>query len=124
MWFTMPIISAGLKKEDQNFCGKLGFPIRQSKSSGLHFPVTEVCCRYFKSAHYDDSIAIETQITSIGRATLNFDYRIFREGDGSTLATGSTKHACVEPGGRVVRIPGELAHLLAPSGFAKWSREA
>jgi len=111
------------EKGRSEFLRQVGLPYRTIEERGLYFPVTEVCCRYFKSARYDDTIVIETQITSVGRATLNFDYGISREGDGLSLATGWTKHACVEPGGRVVRLPIELAHLLAPSAIAKGSRE-
>jgi acyl-CoA thioester hydrolase len=112
------------EKGRSEFLRQVGLPYKTIEERGLHFPVTEVSCRYFKSARYDDAIVIETQITSVGRATLNFGYGITREGDGSSLATGWTKHACVEPGGRVVRIPSELAHLLTSSGITEWSPEA
>jgi acyl-CoA thioester hydrolase len=112
------------EKGRSEFLRQVGLPYKTIEERGLYFPVTEVSCRYFKSVHYDDNLAIETQIASVGRATLHFEYSIFREGYPSPLAAGWTKHACVEPGGRVVRIPGELAHLLAPLGFAKRSREA
>jgi acyl-CoA thioester hydrolase len=95
------------------FLRQMGFPYSQIEANGFHFPVTEVCCRYFKPAHYDDMIAIATQLTSVGRATLNFDYRISREADNVSLALGSTKHACVKSSGRVARIPDDLAQRLA-----------
>jgi acyl-CoA thioester hydrolase len=74
--------------------------------------VTEVSCRYVKPAHYDDMITIETQLTSLGRASLNFDYAVCRQGDGASLASGSTKHACVDGAGRITRIPSNVVERL------------
>ena len=85
---------------------------RRLRYYARHFPVVEVSCRYFKPAHYDDIVIIATQLTSVGRAKLNFDYKIAREGDRLPLALGSTKHACVDSGGRITRIPADLAKLL------------
>jgi acyl-CoA thioester hydrolase len=95
------------------FLRQIGLPYKTIEEQGLHFPVTEVSCRYFKSAHYDDVITIATQLTSVGRATLNFDYTISREGDSASLASGSTRHACVDADGRITRIPSNLAERLA-----------
>jgi acyl-CoA thioester hydrolase len=92
---------------------QIGLPYNTVEEQGFHFPVTEVSCRYFKSAHYDDLITIATQLTSVGRATLNFDYTISREGDSASLALGSTRHACVGADGRITRIPSNLVQRLA-----------
>jgi len=91
---------------------QIGLPYKTIEAQGFHFPVTEVSCRYFKSAHYDDMITIATQLTSVGRATLTFDYTISRECDGSSLASGSTRHACIDTDGRITRIPSVLAERL------------
>jgi acyl-CoA thioester hydrolase len=72
-----------------------------------------VSCRYLNSARYDDTILIQTQLTSIGRASLNFGYTIVKEIDNSPLAVGSTKHACIGADGRIARIPSSLTQLFA-----------
>jgi acyl-CoA thioester hydrolase len=95
------------------FLRQIGLPYQTIEEQGLHFPVTEVSCRYFRSARYDDVITIATQLTSVGRATLNFDYTISREADSASLASGSTRHACVDADGRITRIPMNLAQRLA-----------
>ena len=94
------------------FLRQIGSPYQQIESRGYHFPVTELSCRYFKPVHYDEVITIETQLASVGGATLNFEYKIFRPGESTPVAMGSTTHACVAAGGRVARIPRELAELL------------
>ena len=88
---------------------QLGLPYKSIEEQGFHFPVTEVSCRYLNSARYDDMILIQTQLISIGRASLNFRYTILKEIDDSLLAVGATKHACIGADGRIARIPSALA---------------
>ncbi len=101
------------EKGRSEFLRQIGLPYKTIEEQGFHFPVTEVSCRYFQSARYDDVITIATQLSSVGRATLNFDYTISREGDSAALALGSTKHACVDADGRMKRIPSNVVQLLA-----------
>jgi len=89
-----------------------GIPYQTIERRGMHFPVAEVSCRYLSSAHYDDQIVIETRITSVSRASLTFAYRIMREGEAKLLASGSTRHACVDDQGRIIRIQKELMKTL------------
>ena len=95
-----------------------GMPYRAIERCGMHFPVAELSCRYFRSAHYDDLIVIETRITSISRASLTFTYRIMREGEAKLLASGSTRHACVDDQGRITRIQKELMKTLEAMLYA------
>jgi acyl-CoA thioester hydrolase len=89
-----------------------GIPYQAIERRGMHFPVAEVSCRYFRSAHYDDLIIIETRITSVSRASLTFAYQIKREGEAKLLASGSTRHACVDDQGKIMRIQKELMKTL------------
>jgi acyl-CoA thioester hydrolase len=89
-----------------------GIPYVAIEQRGIHFPVAEVSCRYFRPAHYDDLIVIETRIASVSRASLTFTYRIMREAEGALLASGSTKHACVDGQGRIMRIQQDLMKAL------------
>jgi|SRR5215470_5365933 len=91
---------------------QIGLPYESIEAQGFHFPVTEVSCRYAQSAHYDEVIKIETELALVGRATLTFNYRILRESDNALLATGSTRHACIDHGGRVSRLPKSLHQVL------------
>lgn len=90
------------------FLRQAGIPYGSIEEKGLRFPVTEVSCHYLRPARYDDEIVIETTLTALGRATLNFGYKISRAQDGLSLVTGWTKHACVDEKGEVARIPPEL----------------
>jgi acyl-CoA thioester hydrolase len=92
---------------------QLGLPYKSIEAQGFHFPVTEVSCRYLNSARYDDVVLIQTQLTSVGRASLSFGYTILKENDDSRLAVGSTKHACIGADGRIARIPSAVAQRFA-----------
>jgi acyl-CoA thioester hydrolase len=89
-----------------------GLPYVTIERRGMHFPVAELSCRYFRSAHYDDLILIETRLASLSRASLSFTYRIMREAEDTLLASGSTKHACVNDQGRIMRIQKDLMKAL------------
>lgn len=90
-----------------------GIPYVSIERLGMHFPVTEVSCRYFRSARYDDLIKIETRLASLRRASLTFTYRILREDQDTLLASGSSTHACVDDQGRIRRIRSDLMKTLA-----------
>jgi acyl-CoA thioester hydrolase len=94
------------------FLRQLGAPYGAIEARGIHFPVVEAHCRYARPARYDDLILIESRLETVSRATLIFSYRILREGENLPLAAGSTKHACVDGAGRVLRIPVDLAQTL------------
>ena len=90
------------------FLRQIGLPYLNIENQGFRFPVIEVNCRYGNSARYDDVIQIETGLGELGRASLSFGYRITRQAEQNLLATGTTKHACVDPIGKVTRIPSIL----------------
>ena len=87
------------------FLRQIGLPYSTIEQQGYHFPVVEVSCRYTQSARYDDVVRIETELVDLGRASLSFAYRIYRESDQCLLATGSTKHACLDKNAQVSRMP-------------------
>jgi len=87
------------------FLRQIGLPYANIEAAGHHFPVAEVSCRYAQSARYDDVIEIATTLVELGRVYLLFEYLISRQTDHLVLATGSTKHACVDRDGQVKRMP-------------------
>jgi len=95
------------------FLRQIGLPYSTIEKSGYHFPVADVNCHYTQSAYYDDVISIETELTDLRRVSLSFNYRIIRRADDCLLATGSTKHACIDRHGRVTRIPQLLETALS-----------
>ena len=90
----------------------LGTSYRDIEESGVSLPVVEASCRYRKPARYDDAIVIETAVAELGRASVEFVYRVVREADGELLATGRTQHCFLTPDGRPGRAPERLTTLL------------
>lgn len=83
--------------------------------AGFGLPVIDAQAQYKAPAKYDDLISIEVRLTKLGRASLQFEYRVVRKADGQLLATGSTMHACVGPGGKPTGLPREVVRLLSAS---------
>lgn len=95
------------------FMRALGKPYKEVEEQGFMLPVTESLCRYHQSARYDDLLLIETRVGRIKRASLSFEYEVFRgEDDRERLVSGYTMHACLTPEGRIIRLPAELIKLL------------
>jgi len=94
----------------------LGMRYRDLDASGVWLPVLEARCRYLKPARYDDLLAVETGVLRQARASVEFGYRVVREGDSpEILAVGSTDHCFMGSDGRPLRPPRELAEILARS---------
>ena len=70
----------------------------------LGLPVAECVLKYRRPAHFDDVLDIDTWIGKCGRASLRFDYQIFR---GEThLTDAAITLACVElPRGKLRSLP-------------------
>ena len=75
------------------------------------FVVAEAQVSYRKPALMDDSLLATARIIELGRASMRFAQSISR--DGSTLATGEIKVACVSKSGMKPRaIPARLVSLF------------
>ena len=55
---------------------------------------------------------IETILTALRRATLEFSYKISRKNGDLLLAEGSTRHACVDREGKATKISPALQSAL------------
>ncbi|HOO90094.1 MAG TPA: thioesterase family protein [Syntrophales bacterium] len=84
---------------------EIGIIYADLELSGYKLPVTRVECHYLSPAKYDDLVVIETEISTIKRASLRFDYTIHDEKKERILAEGFTLHPFVNRDGKIVRIP-------------------
>ena len=73
---------------------------------GIKFMVVDAYCRYKKSAHYDDLIAVKTSADIVRATSVRFNYEVKREDD--ILAVGNTFHVFVV-GDKACRIPQDIA---------------
>jgi acyl-CoA thioester hydrolase len=87
------------------FFREMDLPYTEVVKHGIVTPVSEVYCRYHKSAQYDDVVQIETTVSSFKRVTIVFDYEIYRKDDRTLLVSGYTKHGFLDLNGKIVKIP-------------------
>jgi len=67
---------------------EVGIVYSELEAAGYNLPVTKMGCHYLLPARYDDVLVIETEITSIKRASVRFDYVIRDEKKEQILAEG------------------------------------
>lgn len=89
-----------------------GCTYRDLEADGLRLPVIDAAAQYLRPARYDDVLEVRTRLARLGGARVEFDYEVRRQGEDAVLATGSTAHAAVDPGGRPRRLPPELRRRL------------
>ena len=81
-------------------------------NGGIDMVVAEAGIRYLRPLLFDDEFAVECTLTSLSRASFTFSYRLVR--DEQTVATGFTRHACVNRASmRPVRVPEWLGDLAS-----------
>jgi acyl-CoA thioester hydrolase len=90
----------------------LGISYKTMEAEGVFLPVSELFCKFHRSAKYDDLLIIETRIDFLKKVSLQFSYRILRTEDGAELATGTTLHGFVSREGKIVRAPAALAEAI------------
>jgi acyl-CoA thioester hydrolase len=84
-----------------------GLSYKELEKRGYGFVVVEALVRYRRAAFFDDELTLRTELANLTRASLRFEYAVFRGGE--MLATGHTRHACVALAtGRPVRVPEEI----------------
>jgi len=82
------------------------------ETDGYYLPLTKSFCHYLSPAKYDDVIVIETEISYLRRASIQFDYHIWNEQKSRILVEGYTLHAFTDRGGKIVRTPVELVNII------------
>jgi acyl-CoA thioester hydrolase len=90
-----------------------GLTYRQCEEKGWLLPVVESGVKHSNSAQYDDEVAIETSYISEPNASFRFDYVARNIANGRILATGFTKHVCINRDNRINReATKQLKNLL------------
>lgn len=79
-------------------------------AQGIHLPVVDATLKYRSPARFEDILVIETRLAELRWASLRYSYSITREG--TVLAEGETRLACVDNGHTLRRIPHEVLAVL------------
>jgi acyl-CoA thioester hydrolase len=96
----------------------MGISYKSVEANGCYLPVSEMYCKFNSPSRYDDILLIETSIDKRYRAGMKFDYQIFSENGDKLLASGFTKHACMDNSGCVVRPPKFLMDIIEKNSDA------
>ena len=71
----------------------------------VYLPASEASCNYLSPAYYDDLIRVVTKISSLGGASIVFEYEIFNAETNKPIVRGMTRHPFVNGQWKPVRIP-------------------
>lgn len=86
---------------------QMGVSYRQCEERGVIFVVAKLECRFKAPARYDDVLTLTTRMVRMGRARLDHEYELAR--DGLLLCQASSTLACVDRQGRLQAIPDFIA---------------
>ena len=81
------------------------------ESEGIFLMVAESRCRHLSPTTYDDTVTVETCLSSMKNASMTFRYDVFA--GGKLAASGETVHVCTDRNRRPVKIPVSLKEKLA-----------
>ena len=83
-----------------------GVCYKQLEDNGILLVVSEVSCRYFLPAEYDDVLRLRTITEQTKGARIRMRHELYRGEE--QLAVGRTVVACVKPSGKASLLPDEL----------------
>jgi len=73
---------------------------RMEIEDDCHIVVADAHCRYHHPARYDEVLRVRTRIAESKSRVVRFAYEVFRDADGTLLATGETIHVICGKNGR------------------------
>jgi acyl-CoA thioester hydrolase len=94
----------------------LGQDYGEWEKRGFLLPVSEAYARFHAPARYGDLITVRTSLAQLRSRELTLDYQVIHGETGQILATGWTKHICVDHESHVRRLPEILLRLLEGEG--------
>lgn len=85
-----------------------GKSYRELEDEGTLLQVTELTVQYVRSTTYDDELIVATSELERGKASITLGYAVTFAADGALVATGTTKLACVDRSGKILRLPASI----------------
>lgn len=85
------------------------------EGQGYYLPVIEVQARYLAPARYGDLVKVRTWVEEARSRQVTFAYEVVMAETGQLLATGRTKHFCVDEEGTIKTIPQAIREMLGRS---------
>ena len=95
------------------YMSERGVDVRSLAENGVNFIVRSARLDYLHPARYGDIREVGVRLESLRGASLNFTYLVRCPASDRDIVTGETLLACIDPGLRPRRIPGEVAARLS-----------
>ena len=83
------------------------------EAEGFNLAVSEVYARYMAPARYGRQVTVRSWVDEVRSRSVKICYQVVDTETGHLLATGHTRHICVDRSGRVVRLPDRWRVLLS-----------
>ncbi len=78
-----------------------GLTYRECEAKGWLLPLVECGAKFLSPAKYDDLVEVETELIPDKGGGFYFNYRIINVETKKLLATGFTKHVCIDQNHRI-----------------------
>lgn len=105
-----------LEEGRSNWLRAHGSSYAQFEREGLVLAVSELHLRYSQAAHYDQKVTIRCWIKEVRSRQMQFAYEVLDPETRAVLASGYTKHVCLDRSGKVTKIPAKWQNLLRQDG--------
>ena len=76
------------------FIKMAGLTYTELEKSGIMLPLSELKCKYLRPVKYEDVVTIQTRLSHLSFAKIEFSYRVILNGE--VMATGSSLHGFVD----------------------------
>ena len=83
----------------------MGSDYAELEASGLNLAISEVNARYIAPALFGRQVTVRSWIEAIRSRTVKICYEVVDAESRQTLATGCTRHICIDRQGKITRIP-------------------
>ncbi len=90
----------------------LGTSVMEYVQQGYVFAIARVEIDYRVPAVLGDVVEIETQVERVRRVRFILNQRVVRSADGEELVKAKVTVACVNPQGKLIALPEDLAETL------------
>jgi acyl-CoA thioester hydrolase len=90
----------------------LGRDYAEWEEQSYYLPVSEAYARYHAPAHFGELITIQTWLEGTRSRSVRLGYLVQEQAGQQRLATGWTKHICMDREGRARRLPKDMLQVL------------
>jgi acyl-CoA thioester hydrolase len=95
-----------------DYMRQIGMEYAQIEAGGHILAVSEAGARYVSSARYSDLVTVRTWVEEVRSRIMTFRYEVRLATTDQLLATGFTRHICIDRAGKVTSLPVTMRDAL------------